>query len=122
MRGRSRLGLSESGLTLDLTFFNAGSNADGVRLVPGSSFKEAYFAINDLRVYNPPGMGMLRNGTSTFGEPVDGSAGGQGGGGGGGVMSWIGSGRKSRLIGGEGWVWRVVVVVVVVGVVVVVVV
>jgi len=55
------------------------------------SFDEAYFAINDLRVYSPPGTGQNNNGTPTFGEPWS----DRGDDGGGGVMSWIGAARPA---------------------------
>lgn len=55
------------------------------------SFKEAYFTINDLRVYGPPGTDQSTNGTSTFGEPWSDRNDGDGR-----VISWIGAGRVTR--------------------------
>ncbi|KAG7529178.1 hypothetical protein FFLO_05765 [Filobasidium floriforme] len=60
-------------------------------VMTAANFNEAYFAINDLRVYSPPGTGQNNNGTPTFGEPWS----DRGDDGGGGVMSWIGAARPA---------------------------
>jgi hypothetical protein len=83
------------------------------------SFKDAYFAINDLRVYSPPGTGQSNNGTPTFGEPwSDRDEGGSG------VMSWIGSAQPAMSPDQRGPSWwasrGIVIVLVVMGISVVV--